>query len=77
MAGLGWGLASGAVVPLALEGLDTNVWMAMSATYRTDSPPGPAGRWLIDRLKRTIDEPMPDCTPGSVSPASVGFRIRL
>jgi DNA-binding transcriptional LysR family regulator len=66
MAGLGCCLASGAVVPLALEGLDTNVWMAMSATYRTDSPPGPAGRWLIDRLKETIDEPMPD------SPASVG-----
>jgi DNA-binding transcriptional LysR family regulator len=61
VAGLGWGgmplhvvaadLASGALVPLALEGLDTNVWMAMSATYRTDTPPGPAGRWLIDRLK--------------------------
>jgi DNA-binding transcriptional LysR family regulator len=73
MAGLGWGgmpldviegdLASGALVPLALEGLDTNLWMAMSAIYRTDSPPGPAGRWLIDRLKRTADERMPDGPP--------------
>jgi hypothetical protein len=24
----------------------------MSAIYRTDSPPGPAGRWFIDRLKQ-------------------------
>src|SRR3979490_2138098 len=23
----------------------------MSAIYRTDSPPGPAGRWFIERLK--------------------------
>jgi DNA-binding transcriptional LysR family regulator len=26
--------------------------VAMSAIYRTDSPPGPAGRWLIDHLKQ-------------------------
>jgi len=25
--------------------------MAMRAIYRTDAPPGPAGRWLIDHLK--------------------------
>src|SRR5579859_115136 len=25
--------------------------MAMRAMYRADAPPGPAGRWLIDRLK--------------------------
>jgi hypothetical protein len=24
----------------------------MSAVYRTDSPPGPAGRWFIDHLKQ-------------------------
>jgi DNA-binding transcriptional LysR family regulator len=63
LAGLGWGgmpldivegdLASGALVPLAIEGMDMNFWMAMSAIYRTDSPPGPAGRWLVDRLKQT------------------------
>jgi DNA-binding transcriptional LysR family regulator len=61
-AGLGWGsmpldvieadLASGALIPLALEDIDTNIRMAMSVIYRADSPPGPAGRWLIDRLKR-------------------------
>jgi hypothetical protein len=26
--------------------------IAMSAVYRTDSPPGPAGRWFIDHLKQ-------------------------
>jgi len=25
--------------------------MSMRAVYRTDAPPGPAGRWLIDHLK--------------------------
>lgn len=24
--------------------------MSMRAVYRNDAPPGPAGRWLIDRL---------------------------
>ena len=28
--------------------------MAMSAVYRTEAPPGPAGRWLIERLKSNI-----------------------
>jgi hypothetical protein len=23
----------------------------MSAAYRVDSPPGPAGRWFIDQMK--------------------------
>jgi DNA-binding transcriptional LysR family regulator len=70
-AGLGWGgmpldvveadLANGALVPLTLESMDTTTGMAMSATYRTDAPPGPAGRWLIDRLKQAAEqEGMPD-----------------
>jgi DNA-binding transcriptional LysR family regulator len=59
-AGLGWGgmplhvveedLASGTLVKLTIEATDSATRMAMSAIYRTDSPPGPAGRWLIDRL---------------------------
>jgi DNA-binding transcriptional LysR family regulator len=62
-AGLGFGglpvhmleedLASGALVPITLE--DSRVTghlLTMSAIYRTDSPPGPAGRWFIDRLKQ-------------------------
>src|ERR1700739_2529193 len=60
--GLGWGgmplhavrkhLEDGRLKPLAIEdvppgGLD----VAMSAVWRTKSPPGPAGRWFIERLK--------------------------
>lgn len=71
-AGLGWGgmplhvveadLANGDLVPLTLQESDSRVAIAMSAFYRTDTPPGPAGRWLIHRLKgiaeaaRTSDE---------------------
>jgi DNA-binding transcriptional LysR family regulator len=61
-AGLGFGLmpfhlieadlASGALVQLAAESVPCEGYvMAMSAIYRTDSPPGPAGRWFIERLK--------------------------
>jgi DNA-binding transcriptional LysR family regulator len=59
-AGLGWGgmpqhvvkedLARGALVPLTIEATEAATRMPMSAIYRTDSPPGPASRWLIDRL---------------------------
>jgi DNA-binding transcriptional LysR family regulator len=64
-AGLGWGgmplhvveedLASGALVRLTIEAMDSATTMAMSTIYRTDSPPGPAGRWLIDRLAYTAE----------------------
>jgi DNA-binding transcriptional LysR family regulator len=60
-AGLGWGgmprhrverdLADGTLVSITPEsGLATGQEIPFSATYRTDSPPGPAGRWLIDQL---------------------------
>jgi DNA-binding transcriptional LysR family regulator len=62
-AGLGFGglpvhmleadLASGALVQIMLEDMPPAARvLAMSAIYRTDSPPGPAGRWFIDRLKQ-------------------------
>jgi DNA-binding transcriptional LysR family regulator len=62
-AGLGFGalpmhlveedLASGALVEIARENAPTGGHViAMSAIYRTDSPPGPAGRWFIERLKQ-------------------------
>lgn len=62
-AGLGWGgmprpmiagdLASGTLVELDCA---EEVWaagrhMPMQAVHRQDAPPGPAGRWLIARLK--------------------------
>jgi DNA-binding transcriptional LysR family regulator len=61
-AGLGFGimplhlveadLASGALVQITAEDAPREGYVvAMSAIYRTNSPPGPAGRWFIDRLK--------------------------
>jgi len=62
LAGLGWGgmpyalvagdLAAGRLKALALQ--DTpreGAMMPMYATYRAESPPGPAGRWFVERLK--------------------------
>jgi DNA-binding transcriptional LysR family regulator len=67
-AGLGWGsmpietiqadLNSGALVRLVTEDpMPEMQAMPMLAIYRTESPPGPAGRWLVDRLKLA---PRPD-----------------
>lgn len=61
--GLGWGgmprhavaddLASGMLVALALEDFPVEgLIRPMSVAYPTASPPGPAGRWLINRIKR-------------------------
>src|SRR5256714_8501965 len=61
-AGLGWGampvgvietdLANGSLVKIGIEDVpNANLVMAMSVVFRTDRPPGPAGRWLIERLK--------------------------
>jgi DNA-binding transcriptional LysR family regulator len=68
-AGLGFGgmplhtieadLASGALVEITAEDapLGGHV-IEMAAIYRTDSPPGPAGRWFIDRLKDAQTPPV-------------------
>jgi DNA-binding transcriptional LysR family regulator len=74
-AGLGYGvlplhfveadLASGALVQIRLEDEPFEGYpITMSAIYRTDSPPGPAGRWFIERLKQeagqqTKEKPVP------------------
>jgi DNA-binding transcriptional LysR family regulator len=71
-AGLGWGgmpwdrvaaeLASGALVELKMRDAPAEGYlMPMDAVHRADAPPGPAGRWLIDRLKDTTARcPSPD-----------------
>jgi DNA-binding transcriptional LysR family regulator len=56
--GVGWGsmprhmvetdLAEGRLVQLDVL---RNFTLTMSAVYRASAPPGPAGRWFIDRLK--------------------------
>jgi len=61
-AGLGFGgmplflvredLARGSLVAIAIEDAPPGgQLMPMSAIYLTDAPPGPAGRWLLGRLK--------------------------
>jgi DNA-binding transcriptional LysR family regulator len=46
-------LASGALVEITTEDAPRGGRLIeMWAVYRTDSPPGPAGRWFIDRLKQ-------------------------
>jgi DNA-binding transcriptional LysR family regulator len=45
-------LASGALIEIMPEDAPPGGHtVEMSAVYRTDSPPGPAGRWFIERLK--------------------------
>jgi len=61
LAGLGWGgmpmevieanLKDGSLVEIPVEDAPSSQIMAMSAFWRADTPPGPAGRWLIERLK--------------------------
>ena len=61
-AGLGWGgmpaelvrsdLSRGTLVKIVAEDAPNGFVVAMSAVYRTEAPPGMAGRWFIDRLKQ-------------------------
>jgi DNA-binding transcriptional LysR family regulator len=52
-------LASGALVEIMPEDAPTGGHvLEMWAVYRTDSPPGPAGRWFIDRLKHAQAPPL-------------------
>jgi DNA-binding transcriptional LysR family regulator len=46
-------LASGALVEITTEDAPCGGRLIeMWAVFRTDSPPGPAGRWFIDRLRK-------------------------
>ncbi|PKU23217.1 LysR family transcriptional regulator [Telmatospirillum siberiense] len=64
--GLGWGgmphhtvesdLQDGRLVELEIEDAPMGgLTLTMSAVYRTADPPGPAGRWMIERLKACRD----------------------
>ena len=66
--GLGWGgmpvhvvqddLASGRLVELSIEDIPPGgMILPMSAVYPTSAPPGPAGRWLIERMKLCAGKP--------------------
>jgi len=71
-AGLGWGgmplnvveadLAAGRLVRLQIDDpAPSGHFMTLSAVYPTATPPGPAGRWLIERLRS-------DAPPASAEP---------
>jgi DNA-binding transcriptional LysR family regulator len=67
-------LASGALVEITTEDAPRGGRLIeMWAVYRTDSPPGPAGRWFIDRLKKEHAPPAKQ-EPSRSPPASVGGR---
>lgn len=60
LAGLGWGsmpewmvredIAAGRLVRLAISTWDDSLY-PLQSLHRADRPPGPAGRWLIQRLR--------------------------
>jgi DNA-binding transcriptional LysR family regulator len=67
-------LASGKLVEITTEdvprgGRSIEMW----AIYRTDTPPGPAGRWFIDRLKKE-QAPSPKQLPPPSPPASAAAK---
>jgi DNA-binding transcriptional LysR family regulator len=88
--GLGWGgmplhavkqdLLEGRLVKLSIEDMpEESLILPMSAVYLTAKPPGPAGRWLIERLKQCSTKPaagqqaaLPRAS--ARSPTAVGHR---
>jgi DNA-binding transcriptional LysR family regulator len=66
-AGMGWGgmpldlvqadIDSGALVILdVVEMPKRGAWLTLSVAFRADTPPGPAGRWLIERIKAQAEK---------------------
>ena len=67
-------LAGGTLVEITTEDAPRGGRLIeMWAVYRTDSPPGPAGRWFIDRLKKE-QAPAVEREPARSPPASVAAR---
>ena len=73
--GLGWGgmplhsvqadIDSGRLVILSIEDVPPGgLILQMSAVYPTAAPPGPAGRWLVDRLKSCPGKDAASLPPG-------------
>lgn len=66
-AGMGWGgmplhlvqadIEAGALVILdVVEMPKRGAWVPLSAAFQADAPPGPAGRWLIERIKAQAEK---------------------
>jgi DNA-binding transcriptional LysR family regulator len=45
-------LSRGSLVKIVAEDAPEGFVVSVRAVYRTDAPPGIAGRWFIDRLKQ-------------------------
>lgn len=67
VSGLGWGgmpmhtvereIAEGRLVELSIQDIPSGgLQVPMLAVYRVSAPPGPAGRWVIERLKQCANE---------------------
>ncbi len=66
IAGLGWGnmpdhlveedVEAGRLVLISQREGPTDMSAPMHAVHRADRPPGPAGRWLIERLSETVEQ---------------------
>jgi len=69
-------LASGRLIEITTEDAPVGGRLIeMWAVYRTDSPPGPAGRWFIDRLRNEHSSPLKPSTSLSQLP-SVAKAVR-
>jgi DNA-binding transcriptional LysR family regulator len=67
-------LANGALVEITPEDAPTGGHsVEMWAVYRNDSPPGPAGRWFIDRLKQAQAPPLKR-EPSLSQPVSIAAK---
>jgi DNA-binding transcriptional LysR family regulator len=86
-AGLGWGgmpaelvrsdLSRGSLVKIVAEDAPKGFNVSMRAVYRTDSPPGIAGRWFIDRLKERSLAASTEIKRGKSSPGKRTTRGRV
>ncbi len=66
VSGLGWGsmprhavgqeLADGRLVELSIEDVAHDLSLPIFAVHPVSQPPGPAGRWMVERLKRCSRE---------------------
>ena len=77
-------LASGALIEITSDHVPPGGHVIdMVAIYRTDSPPGPAGRWFIDRLKqaqapalqRELSRPQPVSVAAKVARRPPSIRL--
>ena len=69
VSGLGWGgmplhtvakdIAEGRLVELSIQDIPPGgLQVPMSAVYRIGEPPGPAGRWMIERTQTVLERPV-------------------